>query len=66
MFDCCESMKGMVRDVNEGEYSNIMIKFNVDAEEYGEKQFKLAFTHKSRYGQSWIYMDYCPFCSKEL
>lgn len=59
---CCEDFKELLKSANRDKYKSIMIMFNPES----DNQFSLTFHEKSKYGESWKYLKYCPFCGEEI
>ena len=59
---CCKDFKELIDHIDD--YPSLIFQLNITD---GDKiTFDLAFTDKTVYGQSWHYIKYCPFCSKEV
>ena len=59
---CCKALKEVLEHIDD--YPSLLYQVNIDNDD--NISFDLAFTHKSKYGQNWCYLKYCPFCGKGL
>ena len=59
---CCKPLKEVLETIDD--YPSLVYKLNID-NDYNIR-FNLAFTEKTKYGQSWCYLLCCPFCGKRL
>lgn len=59
---CCKDFRDLMEHIDD--YPSLTFEPNIDSED--NVIFELAFIQKNEYGQSWHYLKYCPFCSKEL